>query len=103
MKSVSFHKYFVELIVSESFKISFWSRILTYLQCKESFVSKLLYYPLRLHYLHLSRLTGFQLPIGTKVGGICFCHFGSVVIANSVIAGENVSIHPNVTLGRVFA
>ena len=54
--------------------------------------------------MHVQRKTGIQLPVGTKVGGgICFCHFGSVVIANSVIIGKNVSIHPGVTLGRVFA
>lgn len=36
-------------------------------------------------------------------GGICFCHFGSIVIAKSVVIGKNASIHPDVTLGRVFA
>lgn len=97
-------KYFSELIINESFKISFWFRVLSYLQNKKNIIFKFAYYPLRYHYMHLSRVTGFQLPIGTNVGGgLCFCHFGAVVIANSVIIGKNVSIHPNVTIGRAFA
>ena len=99
----TFYKYFTKLIVSESFKVTFWFRVLSYLRNK-GVLSKLLYYPLRYHYMHVQRETGIQLPIGTQIGGgICFCHFGSVVIANSVIIGKNVSIHPDVTIGRTFA
>lgn len=98
-----FCKYFVEQIVSESFKVTFWFRILSYLRNKGC-LCKVFFYPLRLYYMHVSRVTGIQLPIGTKIGGgIIFCHFGYVVIANSVIIGDNVSIHPGVIIGRIFA
>lgn len=63
-----FYKYFVKLIANESFKVTFWFRILSYLRNKGP-LSKLLYYPLRFHYMHVQRKTGIQLPIGTKVGG----------------------------------
>lgn len=77
LKRGSFHKYFVALVSSESFKVSFFFRILTYLQGKRVFAYRLLYYPLRFYYLHLSRLTGIQLPIGTQVGGV----FVSAILA----------------------
>lgn len=68
IKHAILHKYLKELIVSESFKLSFWFRIIAYLQNKSQF-SKLIYYLLRLHYINVQRKTGIQLPIGTKVGG----------------------------------
>ena len=64
----AFFKYFFKLIVCESFKVTFWFRILSYLRNK-GVLSKLLYYPLRYHYMHVRRETGIQLPIGTQIGG----------------------------------
>lgn len=95
-------RYLLELVLNESFMISFWFRILSFIRTKNN-LFKFAYYPIMLYYIHIERLTGIQLPVGTKVGGgICFCQFGSIVIANSACIGKNVSIHPNVTIGRVF-
>lgn len=103
IKKGSALKYFVDLVFNDSFKVSFWFRIISFLRLKKKYLF-FLYYPLWFYYAHITRLTGIQLPIGTSVGGgICFCHFGTVVIASSVIIGKNVSIHPDVTLGRSFA
>lgn len=67
LKQGSFVKYFIALVRSESFKVSFWFRILTFIRSKKMGV--ILYYPLRLYYQHVSHVTGIQLPINTKVGG----------------------------------
>ena len=63
--------YFVALVKNESFRVTFWFRILSYLQEKK-FLKIILYYPLRLYYSHVCHVTGIQLPVGTKVGGGLF-------------------------------
>lgn len=96
-------RYLIAIVRSESFKVTFWFRLLSFLRSK-TWGKLTFYYPLRLYYQHISHVTGIQLPIGTKVGrGIHFFHFGTVVIANCAVIGKNASIHQGVTIGRIFA
>lgn len=54
-------------------------------------------------YKHIQHKTGIQLPIGTKIGeGLCFYHYGCIVIAQEVVIGRYASIHQGVTIGRIF-
>jgi len=44
---------------------------------------------------------GFQIPITTKIGkGVYFSHFGTVVINEDAVIGENCNINHNITIGR---
>lgn len=51
-----------------------------------------------------SHVYQIQIPITTSIGGgLKFAHFSGIVIANSVVIGENCTIHQNVTLGNGFS
>lgn len=55
----------------------------------------------RLMMRHYSYKFGFQIPYSTKIGkGLYFSHFGTVVINQHAIIGENCNINHNVTIGR---
>lgn len=44
---------------------------------------------------------GFQIPTTTKIGkGVFFSHFGTVVINENAVIGDNCNINHNVTIGR---
>lgn len=97
-------RYLLKLIGNESFMITFWFRIASFLHHKNNIFAKLLLFPVKVILKCNSILTGIQLLVGTDIGeGLKFFHYGSVVIAGSVKIGKNVSIHQGVTLGRVFA
>ena len=86
---------------SESFKITFWLRIGTYLSHKHYTLPLLV---VRLIYKHIQHKTGIQIPIGTNVGsGLRFFHHDCIIVAQSTVIGRNASIHQGVTIGRVFA
>lgn len=89
--------------VSESFKVCFWFRLGSYIATKNNFFFKVLLYLIKIKYMGIKRKTGIQLPLLTKIGGgVMFCHFSCIVIAQSVNIGKNVSIHQGVTIGRIF-
>ncbi len=44
---------------------------------------------------------GFQIPTQTKIGpGLYIGHFGTIIINENVVIGNNCNIAPNVTLGE---
>lgn len=89
--------------VSESFKVCFWFRLGSYIATKNNVFSKVLLFLIKIKYLGIKRKTGIQLPLLTNVdGGVMFCHYSCIVIAQSVNIGKNVSIHQGVTIGRIF-
>ncbi|MEM0542007.1 hypothetical protein WFZ85_05235 [Flavobacterium sp. j3] len=50
---------------------------------------------------HYSYKFGFQIPSNTIIGkGLYFSHFGTVVINENAIIGQNCNINHNVTIGR---
>lgn len=92
------------IFVNESFCITFWFRIGTYLLLKDSIWAKALLIPVKIIHRLNQRITGIQLPIGTQIeGGLKFFHYSCIIIASSVQIGKCCSIHQGVTLGRVFA
>ncbi len=85
------------MITNSSFKMCLWFRLGTYLQHKNV---KFLYNIVYWHYKNLMYLTGIQLPLGTTVGGgLQFKHFNGIVINDSAIIGDNVTIFNDVTIG----
>lgn len=55
----------------------------------------------RFLYLHYSRKYEIEIPYGTKVGiGLYLPHNGHRVVNSKCIIGDNVTIHPGVTLGK---
>lgn len=85
------------LMTNDSFRITFWFRLGTWLR-QSSF--SFLFPIVQLYYKHLQRQTGIQLPLGTQIGGgIHFFHFGTIVINKRAIVGENFSCFHNVTIG----
>lgn len=86
---------------NESFKVTLWFRIGSYLHDKKLLF--LIYLLVRIVYMHVQHKTGIQLPVCTNIGkGLRFFHHDCIIIAQSSIIGENVSIHQGVTIGRVF-
>lgn len=61
----------------------------------------LLYFISRIMMRHYSYKFGFQIPSNTIIGkGLYFSHFGTVVINENAIIGQNCNINHNVTIGR---
>lgn len=97
-------KFLYSYLVNESFKVTLWFRLLTYLETKSLFLCKLLYYISKVFYKHVQHKTGIQVPIGTHIGaGLRFFHHDCIIIAQGAKIGRNPSIHQGVTIGRVFA
>ena len=90
-------------LLSPSMMITFWLRIGSWLQSKKNLFAKIAIIPVKIIYKFNALLTGIQFPIGTQLGGgIRFKHYSGIVIAGSVVVGENCTIHHDVTIGRVF-
>ena len=90
-------------LLSPSMMITFWLRIGSWLQSKKNLFAKIAIIPVKIIYKFNALLTGIQFPIGTRLGGgIRFKHYSGIVIAGSVVVGENCTIHHDVTIGRVF-
>lgn len=52
-------------------------------------------------YIHYSRKYAIEIPYGTRVGaGLYLPHNGRRTVNSECIIGENVTIHPGVTLGK---
>lgn len=93
--------YIEAYLLEESFKVTLWFRIGTYLQQRRNLLP--LYMLIKIIYKHVQHKTGIQLPCGTKVDeGLRFFHHDCIIVAQSVKIGKNVSIHQGVTIGRVF-
>lgn len=59
------------LLTSASYKVTFWFRLGTYCEQSKNLLLRRICLPvIGLYYNHISFLTGIQLPIGTKVGGV---------------------------------
>lgn len=96
--------FLIAYLWKESFQITFWFRIGTYLQQKKNPVVKLLWLMVKLLYKHKQHKIGIQLPLTTKIeGGLQFFHYNCIIIAQSVVIGKNANIHQGVTIGRVFS
>lgn len=90
-------------IKDNTLPLVFWFRIGSYLASCNNIVAKLLYVLVWIYYRHLQHELGIQLPLGTEIGGgLRFPHYGTIVIAQSVIIGNNATIHNDVTIGRSF-
>lgn len=92
--------FLISLLWEESFQMTFWFRVGTYLkQKKSSFLLGIV----KLIHKHNQHKTGIQILFGTQIeGGLLFLHHGSIVIAQASIIKKNVTIHQGVTIGRVF-
>lgn len=88
-----------KLITNASFMITFWLGIGTWLKGKRG-IWKILYWIVFFIHKHNQYKTGIQIPIGTKVGGgLHFPHFGTIIIHESAIIGNNCTIFQGVTIG----
>lgn len=103
-KNASSYRFIKNAFFDDSFCVTFWFRLGTFMWGRRAKpVMKIPYFIVRNILSHESHKTGIQISIGTLCGGgLKFFHYGSVIIANSVILGKNVSIHHDVTLGRIF-
>ena len=91
------------LICNEGFMFLFWFRIGSYLKSKRNVFAKVLYIFVAFINILNRRLTGIQVPVGTKIGqGLMFCHFGSIIIASTATIGSNCTIFQEVTIGRTW-
>lgn len=89
----------------ESFKITFWFRIGSFILAKYRSCKIWLpfYIIVKLIYKHIQHKTGIQVPLGTNVGaGLRFFHHDCIILAQMCVIGKNVSIHQGVTIGRSF-
>ena len=68
-KKFNWVRFLARTLYSESFSITFWFRVLSYLQCKRSVFAKLLLKPMTLVYRMNEHHLGIELPIGTTVRG----------------------------------
>lgn len=51
-----------------------------------------------------SHIYQIQIPISTSIGGgLKFAHYGGIVLAGSVVIGDNCTLHQNVTIGNGFS
>lgn len=92
------------IIFHPSFSVTFWLRVGNCLSSKKGLVCRLLLFVIKVIHKMNARMTGIQIPIGTNAaGGLKFCHFSSIVVAQYAVIGRNCSIHQGVTIGRVFA
>lgn len=92
------------LFLDESFMLMFWFRVASWLRSKCNPLTKLLYIPVRGIYLCCQRMTGIQLPVGTKVGsGLLFNHYGCIVIASTATIGSYCTVFHGVTIGRTWS
>lgn len=94
----------INILTDSSLMITFWLRICSWLFYKENIFAKVALVPVKVIYKFTELLTGIQVPLWTQIGGgICFKHYSCIIIAGSVVIGENCTIHQGVTLGRTFA
>ena len=97
--------FFFSYLWEESFHVTFWFRIGSYILEKYKKCKKwhLVYIIVKLIYKHIQHKTGIQLPFGTNIGeGLRFFHHDCIIIAQMSTIGKNVSIHQGVTIGRSF-
>lgn len=91
------------LLWEESFMVTFWFRIGSYLMQKQNVIAKFFLIIVAVIHKTNCRLTGIQLPLGTVIGGgLLFNHYSGIVLAKSVTIGENCTIFQNVTIGRTW-
>lgn len=96
--------FILKVLFNSSFCITFWFRIACYLNERKNVISKACLVLVKFIYFFNQRMTGIQVPVGTRIGsGLRFFHYNCIVIAYSAIIGKNCSIHQGVTIGRVFA
>lgn len=94
----SFYVYLRYLAFNSSFKFCFWFRWATYFQNKRILFP--IYCFCWMMHRHYRFKYGYDIPIGTKIGGgIYLMHFGSVVVNGSAVIGENSTIYNGVTIG----
>lgn len=76
-----------------------WFRIASYFINK----NKIIYLFSLIKLQNLRNKTGIQIPIRTKIGkGFFIGHFGSIVINNHAVIGENCTIISNATIGVTY-
>lgn len=86
------------LLFNESFSFTFWFRIGNWLKNSNH---KFLCFVYTLFYRRIMRKTWRPIPMGTKIGGgFRLIHYGSVVIHEKAVIGENCTIFHNVTIGK---
>ena len=97
-------KFLARIIGNESFMVTFWYRLGSYLAEKNNPLAWILLLIVKVIFKWNKYLTGIQVHFGTDIGsGLRFFHYGCVIIGCTVKIGKNVSIHQGVTIGRVFA
>lgn len=92
-----------KLFGNESFMITFWFRLGSYLRSKKNLFAVFGLILIKLIFKWNKYLTGIQLLVGTDIGpGLKFVHYGCIVIGGDVKIGEAVTIFQGVTIGKVF-
>lgn len=94
----SFFVYVRYLFLNSSFKFCFWFRWASYFQTRKYLLP--VYGFCWLMHRHYKYKYGYDIPIGTKIGGgIYLMHFGCVIINGSAEIGENCTVFHGVTIG----
>lgn len=97
-------KFITKIIGNESFMVTFWYRLGSYLMEKNNPLAWILLLFVKVIFKWNKYLTGIQIHFCTDIGpGLRFFHYGCIIIGGTVKIGKNVSIHQGVTIGRVFA
>jgi serine O-acetyltransferase len=94
-KKISFLNFF-KAYRNQGFRYLFFLRVCFFYK-----KNPILYFFSRIMIRHYSYKFGFQIPYNTSIGkGLYFSHFGTVVVNDFAIIGENCNINHNVTIGR---
>ena len=93
--------FFRGLLLHESFSVTFWFRVASWLQNKTG-VYKLLNVIVRIILRHNSHKTGISLKPGTDIGGgLLFHHFSCIILSPYIHVGKNFTVYQGVTIGRI--
>jgi len=75
-------------------------RVEYYTNCKQSFISRVFRYYLRLRLKQMSLRLGFSIPINVIGPGLCIAHYGTIIIHPKTQIGDNFSTNADVVIGE---
>lgn len=94
---LSWKKFFIFLIFSRSFKITFWLRMTSNASIRGNRILKGIF---KLKYRRICRHYNIDIPYQTKIGkGLLIHHGFGIVINKRAILGNNVTLSHEVTIG----
>lgn len=90
------------LFTNASFKITFWMRVGGWLKSSKNLFCRVCSIVVFAIHKHNQYKTGIQISIGHSIGGgLCFPHFGGIVINSGAKIGKNCTILQGVTIGSI--